>query len=88
MLTRYEILTELRRVGVEEPCLLKAYLRDFENYIDTNYGLKIVKTKKKMEGSDCRNPSPATWMTFPMTGNSLGMRRRMNDSIARLPEPA
>ncbi len=49
MLTRYEILTELRRVGVKEPCLLKAYLRDFENYIGTHYGLKIVKAKEKME---------------------------------------
>lgn len=50
MLTRYEILKELRRMGVKEPSLLKAYLRDFENYIGNHYGLKIVKTKKKMEG--------------------------------------
>ena len=49
MLTRYEILTELRRVGVEEPSLLKAYLRDFEDYIGIHYGLKIVKTKEKIE---------------------------------------
>ena len=49
MLTRYEILKELRRMGVKEPCLLKAYLRDFEKYIGNHYGLEIVKTKKKME---------------------------------------
>jgi hypothetical protein len=54
MLTRYEILKELRRMGVKEPSLLKAYLRDFENYIGTHYGLKIVKTKKKLDDS----PSP------------------------------
>jgi hypothetical protein len=49
MLTRHDILKELRRMGVKDPSLLKAYLRDFENYIGTHYGLKIVKTKKKME---------------------------------------
>jgi len=58
MLTRYEILAELRRVGVREPCLLKAYLRDFENYIGAHYGLKIVKTKKKMEGRDWTRITP------------------------------
>ena len=51
MLTRYEILKELRRMGVKETCLLKAYLRDFENYIGTHYGLKIVKKRKKIEDS-------------------------------------
>jgi hypothetical protein len=54
MLTRYEILKELRRMGVKETSLLKAYLRDFENYIGTHYGLKIVKTKRKSDDS----PSP------------------------------
>jgi len=51
MLTRYEILKELKRMGVKEPCLLKAYLRDFENYIGTHYGLEIVKRKKKLDHS-------------------------------------
>ncbi len=51
MLTRYEILKELRRMGVKEPSLLKAYLRDFEKYIGAHYGLKIAKKKKKLADS-------------------------------------
>jgi len=47
MLTRHEVLMELRRMGVKEPSLLKSYLRDFENYMSTRYGLRIVKTKKR-----------------------------------------
>lgn len=43
MLTRREILIQLRKLGVKEPSLLKAYLRDFENYMKTNYGLDILK---------------------------------------------
>ena len=51
MLTRHDILKELRRMGVKDPSLLKAYLRDFENYIGAHYGLKIVRTKKKLDDS-------------------------------------
>jgi hypothetical protein len=36
-------LIQLRKLGVKEPSLLKAYLRDFENYMKTNYGLDILK---------------------------------------------
>jgi hypothetical protein len=46
MLTKYEVLKELRRIGVKDPYLLGIYLRDFENYMITHYGLKIVDTKK------------------------------------------
>jgi len=60
MLTRHEILKELRRMGVKEPCLLKAYLRDFENYIGTHYGLEIVKRKKKLDHS----PGPKSYSLY------------------------
>lgn len=46
MLTRREILDQLKRMGVKEPSLLKIYLKDFENYMQINYGLKIVTTRK------------------------------------------
>ncbi len=43
MLSRREILIELRRLGVNQPSLLKTYLRDFEEYMKKNYGLDIIK---------------------------------------------
>lgn len=48
MLTRRDILTELNRMGVKKPSLLKNYLRDFERYVGTYYEFKISKTKKKL----------------------------------------
>ena len=48
MLTRRELLNELSRIGVKEPFLLKTYFKDFEHYIEINYGLKIGKTKVKL----------------------------------------
>jgi hypothetical protein len=47
MLTRREVLIQLKRMGAEKPSSLKAYLRDFENYMAVNYGLIVVKTKKQ-----------------------------------------
>jgi hypothetical protein len=46
MLTRREVLIQLKRMGAEKPSSLKAYLKDFENYMAVNYGLIVVKTKK------------------------------------------
>ena len=45
MLTTKEVLEELRRVGVKDRVALRAYLEDFENYMMTHYGLKIVGKK-------------------------------------------
>ena len=42
MLIRLEVLSELRRVGIKEPSLLKKYLEDFEHYMKINHGLKIA----------------------------------------------
>ena len=46
MLTRREIIAQLKRIGVREPSLRKIYLRDFEKYMEINYGLKIEKEEK------------------------------------------
>jgi hypothetical protein len=48
MLTRSDVLKELRRIGVKERGLLKAYLRDFENYMAFHYDIKIIKNKKRV----------------------------------------
>lgn len=45
MLTRREVLIELQRIGIKKPSMLKLCLRDFENYMAKNYGLKILKKK-------------------------------------------
>ena len=41
MLTRREILMQLKTAGVREWSLLKHHCRDFENYMALRYGLKI-----------------------------------------------
>jgi len=46
MLSRREILIELRKLGVNSQSLLKSYLRDFERYMKANYGLEIAKKGK------------------------------------------
>jgi hypothetical protein len=50
MLSRREVLIELRKLGVKEPSLLKAYLRDFEQYMKKNYGMEIIKKNGRREG--------------------------------------
>ena len=56
MLTRRDILTELKRMGVTKPSLLKDYLRDFERYIGTYYDFRISKVKKRLT----HQPNPET----------------------------
>ncbi len=58
MLTRRDILTELNRMGVKKPSLLKSYLRDFERYVGTYYDFKILKTNKKLNHQPNRNTEP------------------------------
>jgi len=41
MLTRREVLKELRRIGIKDSSLLKEYLEDFEHYLEINHGLRI-----------------------------------------------
>jgi hypothetical protein len=49
MLSRREVLIELKKLGVKEPSLLKAYLRDFEQYMKKNYGMEIIKKNGRRE---------------------------------------
>jgi len=46
MLTQRQVIAQLKRIGVREPSLRKIYLRDFEKYMEINYGLKIEKEEK------------------------------------------
>ena len=47
LLTRREVLIQLKTLGVKEISLLKFYLRDFEKYMGTKYGIEITKTKRQ-----------------------------------------
>jgi len=49
MLTRRDVLFELRKMGVKKPSLLKSYLRDFERYIGNYYSFKVLKSKKRLD---------------------------------------
>ena len=48
MLTTKEVLEELRRMGVKDRISLRAYLKDFDDYMMTHYGIKILDRKKKL----------------------------------------
>ncbi len=54
MLSRREILEQLKKLGVRSQSLLKAYVRDFERYMKENYGLEVAK--KRRSGSKGRDP--------------------------------
>lgn len=60
MLTRHEILSELRRIGVKEPSMLKIYLKDFEHYMEINYGPEFDKRNRALQGITHLNPLSAT----------------------------
>jgi hypothetical protein len=55
MLTRQEVIAQLKRIGITDPSLRKIYLQDFEKYMEINYGLKIGQEEKlrlkKKDGS-------------------------------------
>jgi hypothetical protein len=46
MLTRQEVIAQLKRIGITDPSLRKIYLQDFEKYMQINYGLKIGQEEK------------------------------------------
>jgi hypothetical protein len=50
MLTKREVLNELRRIGVKEASLLKEYFEDFEHYFRISHGLKIAATREESGG--------------------------------------
>jgi hypothetical protein len=45
MLSRREVLIVLKTLGVKEQSMLKADLRDYENYMKANFGLEISKKR-------------------------------------------
>jgi len=47
MLTRLEVLIELKRVGIKELSLLKRECRDFEKYGAVNYDMQFSEKKDK-----------------------------------------
>jgi hypothetical protein len=47
MVSRREVLMQLKRMGTKRQSTLKAYLRDFEKYMVMRYGLIVVKTRKQ-----------------------------------------
>jgi len=46
MLTRREVLMQLRRVGIRELSQLKRDCREFERYMSVNYDNEIVKEER------------------------------------------
>ncbi len=49
MLTRREILNQLKAMGIKEASLLKVYLRDIEKYMESNYGMVVGKTQRQKD---------------------------------------
>jgi hypothetical protein len=47
MLTEREILAELGRMGIKEPSLMEKSLKEFEEYMAENYGLKMIEEGKQ-----------------------------------------
>ena len=52
-------MEELKRVGVKDQISLRAYLRDFEDYMMTYYGVKILDRKKKLPLLPTQKEPPA-----------------------------
>lgn len=45
MMTRRDVLDQLKRVGIKDLSLLKRSCRDFENYMAVHYDYEILKKK-------------------------------------------
>jgi len=79
MLTRREVLAELRRLGMGTPSALKISLREFERYMEIHHGLEIVKTKKVAS-------SPP--QTYQGNKNTLTIFLKMrNEPVSANPNP-
>ena len=50
MLTRREVLLQLKRVGVTEAAQMKTFLRDFEKYMAKNHGVVVEGARKAIAG--------------------------------------
>jgi len=59
MLTTEEVLEELKRIGVNDRLSLRAYLKDFEDYMMTHYGAKILDGKMNLPVLPAQKEPPA-----------------------------
>lgn len=72
MMTRRDVLDQLKRVGIRDLSLLKRSCRDFENYMAVHYDYEILKAKKIA-------PAPASLPKTPALSSlkiSLNLRHR------------
>lgn len=46
MMTRRDVLDQLKRVGIKDLSLLRRSCRDFENYMAVNYDYEISRKKR------------------------------------------
>ena len=59
MLTRREVLMQLRRVGVRKLSQLKSDSREFEQYMAVNYAHEIVTNKRpRSSGEESKKSHP------------------------------
>jgi hypothetical protein len=72
MMTRRDVLDQLKRVGIKDLSLLKRSCRDFENYMAVNYDYEILRKEKPVK---LRAPSIHKPVTTPMK-ISLNLRQR------------
>jgi hypothetical protein len=49
MMTRRDVLDQLKRVGIKDLSLLKRSCRDFENYMAVNYDYEIIKKERPIQ---------------------------------------
>ena len=70
MMTRRDVLDQLKRVGIHELSLLKRDCREFENYMAVYYGYKILK-----KGSEAKPALSTQNATHPTLKTSLNLKR-------------
>jgi hypothetical protein len=75
MMTRRDVLNQLKRVGIHELSLLKRDCREFETYMALYYDYKILKkgSEPKLPALSLQNPTP-TQMKI-----SLNLKRYLQD---------
>jgi hypothetical protein len=75
MMTRRDVLDQLKRVGIHELALLKRDCREFENYMAIYYDYKILKKESEAKPPPLspQNPTPSHLKI------SLNLKRYLGD---------
>jgi hypothetical protein len=75
MMTRRDVLNQLKRVGIHQLSLLKRDCREFETYMDVYYDYKILKKERgpKIPALSLQNPA-STHLKI-----SLNLKRYLQD---------